>query len=156
MELAKNILKNLEFAEDSIEILGSPSDYQSVMASHNSSDSIVIANLYKRLVDMVWDQSQLFSNEPMDHSKPLSSKDILQQCNVTISTGDFTIMRYKGNYIRIYRDGSKSKENNAKEVLRAVNHEYGLKIEEKAWAQTQRAGKAVLDKLIKNKFGELR
>ena len=152
--LAKNILKNLEFAEDSIEILGSPSDYQSVMASHNSSDSIVIANLYKRLVDMVWDQSQLFSNEPMDHSKPLSSKDILQQCNVTISTGDFTIMRYKGNYIRIYRDGSKSKENNAKEVLRAVNHEYGLKIEEKAWAQTQRAGKAVLDKLIKNKFEE--
>ena len=103
---------------------------------------------------MVWDQSQLFSNEPMDHSKPLSSKDILQQCNVTISTGDFTIMRYKGNYIRIYRDGSKSKENNSKEVLRAVNHEYGLKIEEKDWAQTQRAGKAVLDKLIKNKFEE--
>ena len=76
--LAKNILKNLEFAEDSIEILGSPSDYQSVMASHNSSDSIVIANLYKRLVDMVWDQSQLFSNEPMDHSKPLSSKEFYQ------------------------------------------------------------------------------
>jgi hypothetical protein len=29
-----------------------------------------------------------------------------------------------------------------------------LKIEDKNWAQTQRAGKAVLDKLIKNKFEE--
>jgi|TARA_B110000977_G_C11048677_1_gene481516 hypothetical protein len=150
--LAKNILKNLEFDEDSIEILGSPSDYQLVMVMHNSSDPAVIANLYKRLVDMVWGQSQLFSNEPMDHNKTLPIKDILQECNVTISIGNFTIKRYKGNYIRIYREGSKSKESNSKEVLRAVDNEYSLEIEDKAWTQTQRAGKAVLDKLIKMKL----
>jgi hypothetical protein len=88
----------------------------------------------------------------MDHNKTLPIKDILQECNVTISIGNFTIKRYKGNYIRIYREGSKSKESNSKEVLRAVDNEYSLEIEDKAWTQTQRAGKAVLDKLIKMKL----
>ena len=147
--LAKNILKNLEFDEDSIVTLGSPSDYQLVMASHKSQDPTVIASLYKRLVDMVWDQSKLFSNEPMDYNKPLPAKDILQESNVTISSGNFSIKRYKGNYIRISKEGSRTAMPNSKELLRAVNNEYNLGIKDKDWVQTQRAGKAILNKLMR-------
>ena len=146
--LATAILRDLEFDDDSISTSGSPSDYQMVMASHNSQDPEHIADLYKRLVDMVWSQSKLFSNEPMDDNKPLPEKDILQLKDVTLATGNFLIKRYKGNYIRIYKDSSESPVPNAKAVLRDVNEEYNLNIQEKHWAQTQRAGKAVLDKLI--------
>ena len=149
--LATAILRDLEFDEDSISTSGSPTDYQMVMASHNSQDPEHIADLYKRLLHMVWSQSKLFSNEPMDDNKPLPEKDILQLKDVTLATGNFLIKRYKGNYIRIYKDSSESPVPNAKAVLRDVNEEYNLNIQEKHWAQTQRAGKAVINKLKEQK-----
>ena len=154
--MAKRIFNELEFDKDSIHQSGSDSDYQYFMVFHKSQDPVHIAGLYKRLVDKVWEHSKLFSNEPMDHNKPLPIKDILQQCNVKLSTGNFTIMQYKGNYIRIHKEGSKLPESNSKEVLRAVDNEYSLRIADKDWAQTQRAGNAVLVKLNKNKPRRIR
>jgi hypothetical protein len=90
----------------------------------------------------------------MDHNGPLPEEDIVQQCDVQISSGNFLIIRYKGGNIRIYKDGSKDAENNSKEVLRAVDNEYGLEIEDKAWAQTQKAGRSVLNKLNERNQGE--
>lgn len=152
--LAKIILNELEFDEDSIYESGSTSDYQYYMVFHKSQDPKHIADLYKRLIDKVWERSKLFSNEPMDHNGPLPEEDIVQQCDVQISSGNFLIIRYKGGNIRIYKDGSKDAENNSKEVLRAVDNEYGLEIEDKAWAQTQKAGRSVLNKLNERNQGE--
>ena len=145
--LAKIILNELEFDEDSIHESGSSSDYQYYMVFHKSQDPKYIAGLYKRLVDKVWEHSKLFSNEPMDHNGTLPAEDIEQQHDVTISSGNYKIIRYKGDYIRIYKEDNESAEKNSKEVLRAVDIEYGLEIEDKEWAQTQRAGRAVLKKL---------
>jgi hypothetical protein len=83
----------------------------------------------------------------MEHNGALPDEDITQVANVRITTGKYKIISYKGGNIRIYKDGSKDAESNSKEVLRAVDNEYGLELEDKAWTQTQKAGKAVLKKL---------
>ena len=40
-------------------------------------------------------------------------------------------------------------EKNSKAFLRTIDEEYKLNLDDKDWKQTQRAGKAILDKLIK-------
>jgi hypothetical protein len=154
ISLAKIILNELEFDEDSICESGSASDYKYYMVFHKSQDPKHIADLYKRLIDKVWERSKLFSNEPMEHNGALPDEDITQVANVRITTGKYKIISYKGGNIRIYKDGSKDAESNSKEVLRAVDNEYGLEIEDKAWAQTQKAGRSVLNKLNERNQGE--
>lgn len=69
--LATAILRDLEFDDDSISTLGPAdlSDYQSVMAIHNSRDPKHFADLYKRLVDIVLLQTTPFLNESPDDNE---------------------------------------------------------------------------------------
>ena len=43
--------------------------------------------------------------------------------------------------------GSSDPEKNSKAFLRIVDEEYGLSLDKEDWKQTQKAGKAILDKL---------
>ena len=63
--LATAILRDLEFDDDSISTIGSLEDYQLVMAVHNSRDPKHLADLFKRLVDMVRFQPTTFLNDSL-------------------------------------------------------------------------------------------
>ena len=148
------ILMRLGFADSSISETGSKKDYIRIMATHNLQEPMQIAELYKNLVTLAQDQSKLFSNEPADVNKNLPEKYLLEKAAVEIERGRFLIKRYEGNFIRIYKEGSKSAMPNTKAVLVDINLAYDLNIEQKDWAQTQRAGKAILRKLKSLKLGE--
>ncbi len=60
--VAMSILRQLEFDDDSISTIGSNKDYTLVMGIHNSTDPKHIANLYYRLVNLAYENSDLFSN----------------------------------------------------------------------------------------------
>ncbi|SVC59632.1 uncharacterized protein METZ01_LOCUS312486 [marine metagenome] len=62
--LATAILRDLEFDDDSITTIGPDdlSDYQYVLAIHNSRDPKHLADLFKRLVDMVVQHPKQFIN----------------------------------------------------------------------------------------------
>ena len=64
--LATAILRGLEFDDDSISTIGPAdlSDYQYVLAIHNSRDPKHLADLFKRLVDMVLQHAEQFINDP--------------------------------------------------------------------------------------------
>lgn len=145
--VSTSILKELEFDDDSIATIGSSDDYQLVMATHNSDDPVHIANLYLRLVKLVEAKSDLFTNDSNDGNKSLPMSDIIQSESVILNDEKHNINRYKGNYIRVIKDGMTQPMPNTKAILRKVNKYYKLKIEDKYWLQTQRAGKAVLDKI---------
>ena len=71
--LATAILRDLEFDDDSISTMGPAdlSDYQYVLAIHNSRDPKHLANLFKRLVDMVKLQTTPFLRESSDDNLPM-------------------------------------------------------------------------------------
>tara|TARA_B100001559_G_scaffold92019_1_gene77082 strand:- start:401 stop:763 length:363 start_codon:yes stop_codon:yes gene_type:complete len=119
------------------------------MATHNSADPKHIANLYDRLVKLVYENSALFSNDTNDNNESLPDKNIIESREVEIKSEKFKINRYKGNKIRVIKDGMSSPMPNSKEFLRDVAKEYQLIIDDKYWSQTQRAGKKVIDLLKK-------
>ena len=145
--LATNILRSLEFDNESIAITGSSKDYQLVMATHNSSDPVHIAGLYKRLINLVEVNSDLFTNDTNDQNKSLPKADIIDSQDVFLSGKKYTIKRYKKGYIRIIREGMDKPMPNSKHLLRKIDEEYNLSIDEKSWDQTQRAGKVIIEKL---------
>jgi len=149
--LATSILRSLEFDNNSIAVSGSSADYQLVMAAHNSTDPVHIADLYKRLIHLVKIQSHLFTNDMNDTNERLQEKDIIQAEIVILDDEKYSINRYKNNKIRIIKEGMFLPMPNSKAFLRRLVHSYGLNIEDKYWSQTQRAGKRVLDILGKDK-----
>ena len=66
----------------------------------------------------------------------------------------YTIERHKKGHIRIYIDGERDNDGErvplkgSKGILKKIDKEYKLALTEKDWLQTQRAGKAVINKLI--------
>lgn len=76
---------------------------------------------------------------------------VIQKGKVSIAGDKFEIQRHKKGHIRIFKEGSVEPEKNSKAFLRIVDEEYKLSLEDKDWKQTQKAGKAVLDKLIQDK-----
>ena len=74
---------------------------------------------------------------------------VIQKRKVSITGDNFEIQRHKKGHIRIFKEGSIEPEKNSKALLRTIDEEYKLNLEDKDWKQTQRAGKAILDKLIK-------
>jgi len=147
--VATSILRQLEFDDDSISVLGPAdlSDYQYVLAIHNSQDPKHIADLFKRLVDLVEINSDLFTNDTNDQNKTLPKKDIVDSKDVLLNGQKYTLIRYKRGYIRIIREGMIKPMPNSKSLLRQINKEYNLKIEDKSWDQTQKAGKRILQRL---------
>ena len=71
----------------------------------------------------------------------------IQKAEVTIAGIGYEIQRYKKGNIRVFREGSSHPEKNSKAFLRIVDEEYGLSLDKEDWKQTQKAGKAILDKL---------
>jgi len=145
--LATSILRSLEFDNESIAITGSSKDYQLVMATHNSTDPVHLADLYKRLIKSVEINSHLFTNDSNDQNKSLPKKDVIDSQDVFLSGTKYTLKRYKKGYIRIIREGMTKPMPNSKYLLKKIDEEYNLNIEKKAWDQTQRAGKVILKKL---------
>ena len=74
---------------------------------------------------------------------------VIQKRKVSITGDNFEIQRHKKGHIRIFKEGSMEPEKNSKAFLRTIDEEYKLNLDDKDWKQTQRAGKAILDKLIK-------
>ena len=74
---------------------------------------------------------------------------VIQKRKVSITGDNFEIQRHKKGHIRIFKEGSIEPEKNSKALLRTIDEEYKLNLDDKDWKQTQRAGKAILDKLIK-------
>ena len=147
--LATAILRDLEFDDDSISTLG-PADYQLVMAIHNSRDPKHLADLFKRLVDMVKLQTTPFLHESSDDNLPIDESEKIQEAKVTLSSGNYTIKRYRKGYIRILKEGDDYNPiANSKAVLREVNRDYNLGLGKEFFSQTQRAGKKILDALKK-------
>jgi hypothetical protein len=132
--LATAILRDLEFDDDSISTLGPAdlSDYQYVLAIHNSRDPKHLADLFKRLVDMVLQHPEQFINEPSNHNlpqgwnKPLPEIYKVDQARVSCGDIDYTIKRYKDNSIRIIKDGETDPVNNTKDAMRDINEEHNL------------------------------
>jgi len=147
--VATSILRQLEFDDDSISVVGPAdlSDYQYVLAIHNSTDHKHIAGLFNRLVNLVYDNSHLFSNDTNDNNETLPQKNIVESIEVDINSEKFIINRYKSKQIRVVKEGMSSPMPNTKEFLRDVVKEYALIIEDKYWSQTQRVGKRVIDAL---------
>ena len=149
--VATSILRQLEFDDDSIGVLGPPdlTDYQYVLAIHNSQDPKHIAGLFKRLVQLVEINSDLFTNDTNHNNEYLSDKDIIESREVVFKSEKFKINRYRSNKIRVMKDGMSLPMPNTKEFLRDVVKEYQLIMDDKYWSQTQRAGKKVIDLLKK-------
>ena len=124
--LATAILRDLEFDDDSISTMGPAdlSDYQYVLGIHNSRDPKHLADLFKRLVDMVVQHPEQFINEPSKRNapqgwnKPLPEKNKVAQARASCGGSDYTIIRYKDNSIRIIKDGETGPVNNSKALLR--------------------------------------
>ena len=143
--VATSILRSLEFDDDSISTIGSTgNDYTYILATHNSIDPKHIANLYNRLVNLVYENSHLFSNDTNDTNEVLPEKNIIESIAVEIESEKYTINRYKSNKIRVIKAGMSSPMPNTKEFLRDVVKRYNLIIEDKYWSQTQRIGKRVI------------
>jgi hypothetical protein len=157
--LATAILRDLEFDDDSISTIGPAdlSDYQSVMAIHNSRDPKHLADLFKRLVDMVVQHPEQFINEPSSRNatpgwnKPLPEEDKVAQARASCGGTDYTIIRYKNSSIRIIKDSETDPVNNTKSVMREINEEYGLGFTEEDFRKlnTRTIGKRMIDFLNK-------
>ena len=155
--LATAILRDLEFDDDSISTIGPAdlSDYQSVMAIHNSRDPKHLADLFKRLVDMVVQHPEQFINEPSSRNatpgwnKPLPEEDKVAQARASCGGTDYTIIRYKNSSIRIIKDSETDPVNNTKSVMREINEEYGLGFTEEDFRKlnTRTIGKRMIDLL---------
>jgi len=154
--LATAILRDLEFDDDSISTLGPGdlSDYQYVLGIHNSRDPKHLADLFKRLVDMVVQHPEQFINEPSSRNvtpgwnKPLPEKDKVAQARTSYGGSDYTIKIYKDKSIRIIKDGETNPVDNSKDFLRKINEEHNLSFSEEDFeGNTRTIGKRMIDKL---------
>jgi len=146
--VATSILRQLEFDDDSISVLGPAdlSDYQYVLAIHNSQDPKHIADLFKRLIELVEINTDLFANDSNDQNKSLPKKDIIESVDLHLRNQIYTLIRYKRGYIRIIKEGMIKPMPNTKGILREVDKEYNLKIDFQS-SNTQKAGKIILKKM---------
>jgi hypothetical protein len=161
--LATAILRDLEFDDDSISTLGPAdlSDYQYVLAIHNSRDPKHLADLFKRLVDMVVQHPEQFINEPSARNtpqgwnRPLPEKDKVDQARASCGGSDYTIKRYKDSSIRIIKDGEDNPVNNTRAIMSEINEEYDLGFIEHTWkgqkVNTRSQGKRMIDLLNNRK-----
>ena len=109
------------------------------------SNERVDAELFKGTQKSIEVSSVLLSgvNAPIVDKNNLPIKKI----KVLIDDDKYQIYRYKKEQIRIYKNDNKEPEKNSKSVLRMIDEKYKLNLNEKDWQQTQRAGRAVINKL---------
>ena len=156
--LATAILRDLEFDDDSISTIGPAdlSDYQYVLARHNSVDPKHIANLFKRLVDLVIELPVEFINKPVKvnlpkgWNKPLKDEDLDFEIYVSCKNYGYIVKRYNDSSIRIIKEGESDPVNNTKAILREIVEEYRLNFtfEDFEKRNTRSIGKRIMDELI--------
>ena len=71
--------------------------------------------------------------------------------NVVVDGIKYDIERHKKGHIRIYIDGKGDPLKGSKGILKKIDKAKKLGLTEKDWLQTQRAGKAVINKLKEQK-----
>ena len=94
------------------------------------------------------------------NNAPIADPDnpVLEDAKATVDDINYAIERHKKGHIRIYIDGERDIDGEreplkgSKGILRKIDHKYNLALTEKDWLQTQRAGKAVINKLISLKL----
>ena len=153
--LATAILRDLEFDDDSISTLGPAdlSDYQYVLGIHNSRDPKHLADLFKRLVDMIVQHPEQFINETSSRyttpgwNKPLSEKDKVAEARASCGGSYYTIKRYKDNSIRVIKDGETNPVNSTVSLLREINEEHDLGFTEEDFQRTRKSGRRMIDML---------
>ena len=153
--LATAILRDLEFDDDSISTLGPAdlSDYQYILAIHNSRDPKHLADLFKRLVDMIVQHPEQFINETSSHNttpgwnKPLPEKDKVAEARASCGGSYYTIKRYKDNSIRVIKDGETNPVDSTVSLLREINEEYDLGFTEEDFQRTRKSGRRMIDML---------
>ena len=153
--LATSILRQLEFDDDSISTLRPSvnSNYQLVLATHNSRNPKHLADLYKRLIELVETNSHLFSNDSNDNNEVLLDKDVIQSEDVVLNSEKHSVRRYKKGHIRIFRGSMSKPMPNTKAVLRQMDLEHHLNVGDIFWKNTRVVGKVILDKLEDKKYG---
>ena len=159
--LATGILRDLEFDDDSISTLGPAdlSDYQYVLGIHNSRDPKHLADLFKRLVDMIVQHPKQFINEHWKRNatpgwnKPLPEKDKVAQARASCGDSDYTIKRYKDNSIRIIKDGETNPVDSTVSLLREINKEHDLGFTEEDFQRTRKSGRRIIDSLNRIRKG---
>ena len=132
--LATAILRDLEFDDESISTTGPAdlSDYQYVLATHNSVDPKHIANLYNRLVDLVIEHPDKFINKPIKVSmpsgrnKPLNDEDLELEVSISYKNDDYIIKRYDDTSIRVIKVGEPKPLDNTRGFIRDIAEEYRL------------------------------
>ena len=159
--LATAILRDLEFDDDSISTIGPAdlSDYQYVLGIHNSRDPKHLADLFKRLVDMIVQHPKQFINEHWKRNatpgwnKPLPEKDKVAQARASCGDSDYTIKRYKDNSIRIVKDGETNPVDSTVSLLREINKEHDRGFTEEDFQRTRKSGRRIIDSLNRIRKG---
>ena len=153
--LATAILRDLEFDDDSISTLGPAdlSDFQYVLGIHNSRDPKHLADLFKRLVDMIVQHPEQFINETSSRNttpgwnKPLPEKDKVAEARASCGGSYYTIKRYKDNSIRVIKDGETNPVDSTVFLLREINEEHDLGFTEEDFQRTRKSGRRMIDML---------
>jgi hypothetical protein len=84
------------------------------------------------------------------NNAPIKDPDnpVVEDANASVEGINYAIKRHMKGHIRIYIDGEGDPLKGSKGILKKIDKEYKLALTEKDWLQTQRAGKAVINKLI--------
>jgi|TARA_B110000003_G_scaffold267636_1_gene296154 hypothetical protein len=87
------------------------------------------------------------------NNPPIKDPDnpVAESEKVTVEGKNYTIDRHKKGHIRIYKDGMGEPLKGSKGILKKIDKKYKLALTETDWLQTQRAGKAVINKLKEQK-----
>lgn len=87
------------------------------------------------------------------NNAPIEDPDnpVVEKENVVVEGIKYDIERHKRGHIRIYIDGKGDPLKGSKGILKKIDKAKKLGLTEKDWLQTQRAGKAVINKLKEQK-----
>ena len=87
------------------------------------------------------------------NNAPIEDLDnpVVEKENVVVDGIKYDIERHKKGHIRIYIDGKGDPLKGSKGILKKIDKAKKLGLTEKDWLQTQRAGKAVINKLKEQK-----
>lgn len=87
------------------------------------------------------------------NNAPIEDQDnpVVEKENAVVDGIKYDIERHKKGHIRIYIDGKGDPLKGSKGILKKIDKAKKLGLTEKDWLQTQRAGKAVINKLKEQK-----
>lgn len=109
----------------------------------------VETDVFEAATNVISESREMMSgnNAPIeDVGNPVAEKE-----NVVVEGIKYHIERHKKGHIRIYIDGEADPLKGSKGILRKIDKAHKLGLTEKEWLQTQKAGRAVINKLKEQK-----